>query len=92
MRVRRRLEDTLLDNVAVLVIPFTAFLLTETVHASGVLAAVVCGLIMSQAGPRTGRAGTRRQTEAFWSLATFLLNGSLFVLIGIELHSQPSAV
>ena len=48
---------------------------------------VVCGLIMSQAGPRIGRAGQRRQTEAFWSLATFLLNGALFVLVGLELRA-----
>ena len=56
-------------------------------HASGVLAVVVCGLIMSQVGPRVGRADTRQQMTAFWSLATFLLNGALFVLVGLEAQS-----
>ncbi|HET7243358.1 MAG TPA: cation:proton antiporter, partial [Streptosporangiaceae bacterium] len=55
--------------------------------AVGVLAVVVCGLIISQAGPRLGRADTRQQTVAFWSLATFLLNGALFVLVGLELQA-----
>lgn len=82
--VRRRLSDPLLENVAIVLIPFSAFLLAEVVHASGVLAVVVCGLIMSQAGPHIGNAHGRQQTWAFWSLATFLLNGALFVLVGLE--------
>lgn len=86
-QVRRRLHDALQENVATLLTPFTAFLLAEAMHASGVLAVVVCGLIMSQTGPRIGRADTRQQTTAFWTLATYLLNGALFVLIGLEAQS-----
>jgi NhaP-type Na+/H+ or K+/H+ antiporter len=52
-----------------------------------VLAVVVCGLITSQAGPRVGHAGTRLRAQAFWSLSTFLLNGALFVLVGLEFQS-----
>ena len=84
---RRRLDDPLLENVLILLTPFCAFLLAEAVHASGVLAVVVCGLIMSQVGPRVGRADTRQQTTAFWTLSTFLLNGALFVLVGLEVQS-----
>jgi CPA1 family monovalent cation:H+ antiporter len=87
VRVRRRLDDPLLENVAILLIPFTAFLFAEAIHASGVLAVVVCGLIMSQAGPRVDHPGARQQTEASWSLASFVLNGALFVLVGLELQS-----
>ena len=85
--VRRRLADPLLNNVAVLITPFAAFLLAQAVRASGVLAVVVCGLIMARVGPRVGHAAARRQTEAFWSLATFVLNGALFALIGLESQS-----
>ncbi|RHA43108.1 Na+/H+ antiporter [Cellulomonas rhizosphaerae] len=84
VQVRQRITDPLLSNVAILLIPFTAYLLAELIDASGVLAVVVAGLAMSQAGPRIGRADARQQTTAFWSLATFLLNASLFVLVGIE--------
>lgn len=88
IRARRLFDDPLLGNVVSILIPFTAYLLAELVEASGVLAVVMAGLIMSQAGPRlTGAAATRRQAEAFWSLATFLLNGSLFVLVGLEAQS-----
>jgi Na+/H+ antiporter len=86
-QVRRRQTDPLIGQVTMLLIPFTAFLLAETIHASGVLAVVVSGLIMSQAGPRVVRAEMRVQAQAFWTVATFLLNATLFVLVGLELQS-----
>ncbi|RBY82494.1 Na+/H+ antiporter [Geodermatophilus sp. TF02-6] len=87
VQVRRRLDDPLLESVAIVLIPFTAYLLAEAISASGVLAVVVCGLIMSQTGPRVARADTRQVTTAFWSLSTFLLNGGLFVLVGLEVQA-----
>jgi Na+/H+ antiporter len=86
--VRRHLDDPLLENVVSVLTPFTAFLLAEVIHASGVLAVVVCGLVLSQAGPRAIRAVTRQQAQAFWTLATFLLNGGLFVLVGLQLQAS----
>jgi CPA1 family monovalent cation:H+ antiporter len=87
VQVRRRLDDPLQENLAILVTPFTAYLLAELVHASGVLAVVVCGLVISQIAPRLGHADTRQQTTAFWSLSTSLLNGALFVLVGMEVQT-----
>jgi CPA1 family monovalent cation:H+ antiporter len=87
VQVRRRLDDPLQENLAALLTPFLAFLLAELVHASGVLAVVVAGLILSQAAPRFARADTRQQSTAFWTLATYLLNGALFVLVGLEVQS-----
>src|SRR3954453_5155301 len=51
-QVRRRMDDPMLEAIAMLVTPFAAFLLADVVHASGVLAVVVCGLFMSQVAPR----------------------------------------
>lgn len=81
---RRHLPDPLLNNLVMLLIPFAAFLLAEAIDASGVLAVVACGLIISQAGPRAAPAQARQQTQAFWSLASFVLNGALFVLVGLQ--------
>jgi CPA1 family monovalent cation:H+ antiporter len=61
-------------------------------NASGVLAVVICGLTLSQAAPRLVRADTRQQSEAFWRLTTFLLNGSLFVLIGLQANASVRAL
>jgi CPA1 family monovalent cation:H+ antiporter len=87
VQVRHRLDDPLLGNVLTILTPFTAFLLAELIHASGVLAVVVCGLVISQAAPRVIQADARQITVAFWSLSTFLLNAALFVLVGLELQS-----
>ena len=84
--VRRRVNEPVMDNVAILLIPFSAFLVAETIGASGVLAVVVAGLIMSQAGPRVGHAQSRQLTQPFWSFSTYILNAALFVLVGIEVQ------
>ncbi|MDT0266712.1 Na+/H+ antiporter [Streptomyces sp. DSM 44915] len=87
-RIRRHVnEDPLLANLTIVLTAFGAFLLAELIEASGVLAVVVAGLTMSQAGPRLRGAATRRQAEYFWSLATFLLNGALFVLVGLQVQA-----
>ncbi|WP_344091288.1 Na+/H+ antiporter [Microbacterium deminutum] len=82
----RRMSNTLASNVAMIVTPFVAFLVAELIHASGVLAVVVCGLLMSQRGARIARAEARDQARSFWTLTTYILNGALFVLIGLELQ------
>ena len=86
-RVRRRIADPTLENIAVLVTPFAAFLLADLVHASGVLAVVVCGLLMSQTAPRITSAAARQQMVGFWSLATTVLSSALFLLIGLQAQS-----
>lgn len=88
----RRLTNPIANNAALLVIPFAAFLLAELIHASGVIAVVVSGLFLSQSGPRVSTPLSRQQTFDFWSLATFILNGSLFVLVGIEAQSAVRAI
>ena len=60
--VMRRMRDALTINIALLVTPFAAFLVAELIHASGVLAVVVAGLIVSYLSPRISTAASRRQT------------------------------
>lgn len=82
---RRRMADPLLNNVVTVLTPFVLYLLAEEMHASGVLAVVTCGLLWARMAPRVISAHTRQQSTSFWTLTTFLLNGGLFVLIGLEL-------
>jgi monovalent cation/hydrogen antiporter len=70
-----------------LLIPFASYLLAELIHASGVLAVVVAGLIVAYTSARISTAASRRQTESVWPLGSYLLNGSLFVLIGLEVQA-----
>jgi monovalent cation/hydrogen antiporter len=82
--VRRRLDDPLREGALSVLTPFVAFLLAELVHASGVVAVVVAGLVLTHASPRVIGARSRTQAFAFWNLATFLINGGLWVLVGLQ--------
>ncbi|MFS0730435.1 Na+/H+ antiporter [Curtobacterium sp. 1P10AnD] len=82
--VLRRVESVVLQNLLTLLVPFVAFLGAEAIDASGVLAVVTAGIVVSQVAPKLDRAETRQQVRAFWSFLTYLLNGALFVLVGIE--------
>ncbi|APU13630.1 MULTISPECIES: Na+/H+ antiporter [Actinoalloteichus] len=84
--VMRRLRDSTVINIALLLVPFTAFLSAELIEASGVLAVVVAGLLVAFVAPRISTAASRRQTESAWPLGAYLLNGALFVLIGLEVN------
>jgi Na+/H+ antiporter len=90
--LQRRLHDAITNNTALVLIPFAAFLAAEQIHASGVIAVVVAGLVLSQTGPRAGSPQSRQQMFSFWTLTTRGLNGALFVLIGIEAQSAIRAV
>ncbi|WP_181767991.1 cation:proton antiporter, partial [Streptomyces albidus (ex Kaewkla and Franco 2022)] len=87
--VRHRLHDSAVESGLSLLTPFAAYLPAELAGVSGVLAVVVCGLIISHESPLLIEARSRVQTFAFWRVVTFLLNNSLFVLVGVQL---PSAV
>jgi CPA1 family monovalent cation:H+ antiporter len=56
-------------------------------HFSGVLAVVTTGLYLGRKGPYITSSGTRLQGYATWELITFLLNGLIFILIGLQLRS-----
>ncbi len=82
--VLRRLTGALEINLTLLLVPFVAFLGAELIHASGVLAVVFAGLIIAWFAPRVTTAGSRQQAQTIYPVGTYVLNGALFVLIGLE--------
>ena len=69
-----------------LLIPFGAYELAETVHASGILAAVSAGVMMSYVElSGQAMAATRVQRAVVWNTLQFALNGIMFVLLGEQL-------
>jgi CPA1 family monovalent cation:H+ antiporter len=86
---RRRLDAPLEEGALSVLTPFAAFLLAQTFHCSGVVAVLVSALVLSYVGPRVIAARSRLQAFAFWDMATFLINGSLWVFVGVQL---PGAV
>jgi monovalent cation/hydrogen antiporter len=88
-QVRRRIDAPQEEGALSLLTPFAAFLLAQTIHSSGVVAVLVSALVIAYASPHVIRARSRLQTFAFWDLATFLINGSLWVFVGVQM---PHAV
>jgi CPA1 family monovalent cation:H+ antiporter len=83
--ISRWTSDILTANAVSLATPFVAYLAAEEIHASGVLAVVVCGLIVGHDLPRSESGASRLQTRAVWRLTNFLLEGFVFLLIGQQL-------
>ncbi|KAA9085269.1 Na+/H+ antiporter [Microbacterium radiodurans] len=82
----RRMNSTLTINLTLMLVPFVAFLVAEIIGASGVLAVVFAGLIVAWVSPRITTATSRRAADATWPFGVYLLNGALFVLIGLEVQ------
>ena len=84
--VHRWLDNPPLEITITLVTPFAVYLLSEEVlHVSGVLATVTTGLYLTWRAPTFFSSGTRLQAYAVWEMLIFLLNGLVFILIGLQL-------
>jgi CPA1 family monovalent cation:H+ antiporter len=85
----RRVHDPITSIAISLLTPYAAYLPAEHLGVSGVLAAVAAGLYLGWAWPRvlTGELAseTRLQGRAVWDTFVFVLNGLVFVLIGLQL-------
>ncbi|MCU1321698.1 MAG: Na+/H+ antiporter [Acidobacteriaceae bacterium] len=81
----RWIDDGPIEIVISLVAPYAAYLAGESAKASGVLAVVACGLYMSRKSAVYFSAETRIQVNAVWDALTFVMNGIVFVLIGLQL-------
>lgn len=84
--LRRRVDDPIIDNTMSLVAPFAAYLPAEAIGASGVLAVVVTGLYLGHQAPLTMTAASRLVTDSVWKVIEFLLQGVVFLLIGLQLR------
>ncbi len=82
--LRTHVKEALLQNTLSLLIPFVAYAVAEQVHASGVLAVVVVALFLGHRAWEVDFA-TRLQEEAVWKMVAFVLESSVFALIGLQL-------
>ncbi|OBI85357.1 Na+/H+ antiporter [Mycobacterium sp. 1245805.9] len=83
--VRKRIDAPQEEGALSLLTPFAAFLLAQAFDCSGVVAVLVSALVLAYSGPIVIRARSRLKAYAFWDIATFLLNGSLWVFVGVQI-------
>src|SRR5246500_645166 len=83
--VRKRIDAPQEEGALSLLTPFAAFLLAQAFDCSGVVAVLVSALVLAYSGPLVIRARSRLAAYGFWDIATFLLNGSLWVFVGVQI-------
>jgi Na+/H+ antiporter len=84
--LHRHLDDAAIEIAITLLTPFAAYLLAEALDVSGVLAVMATGLYLSRQSSRFFSSNTRLQANAVWNVLVFLLNGLVFLLIGLQLR------
>ncbi len=67
-----------------LLLPFVGYLVAEELHVSGVIAVVTAGLFVAKHRDRIFSEEARTQSKSVWQTGTFLLNGLIFILIGLQ--------
>ena len=82
--IRARIDDTPVEMTISLLTPYAAFLPADRLGASGVIAAVAAGLYLGQRGSQIMGADARLTGRAVWDTLTFLLNGFVFIVMGLE--------
>jgi len=84
--IRRHVDDTLLQNTISLLSGYAAYYPADALHLSGVLAAIAAGLFLGRQTYSITSASSRVQITAMREVTLFLINGLLFILVGLQLR------
>lgn len=91
----RGLDNPTLHVTLELLLPFVIYLAAKSLHIGGVIAVVSAGLVMSllPQRPSAARARLKLQSRSVWATIEFVLNGVIFVILGMQLPRglQPAA-
>ena len=90
--LERWVDDGPVEIALSLVVPYATYLAGDALKASGVIAVVSCGLLVSRRSSSFFSPRVRLQANAVWDALEFLLNGFVFVLIGLQLPYVLSGI
>jgi monovalent cation/hydrogen antiporter len=90
--LHKHLHDSLIEIMLSLTLPYTAYLLAETLHVSGVLSVVAAGLVRARHAPQVFSPQTRLLGRSVWQLIVFVLNSLIFIMIGLQLPETLAAL
>jgi len=88
VEIHKRIDNATVEIPLTLITPYATYLLAEELHVSGVLATVAAGLFLSWRSHELFSSQTRIQANAVWDTLTFLINGLVFILIGLQLPAM----
>jgi CPA1 family monovalent cation:H+ antiporter len=95
--LRRRIEDVVLDTTLSVLAPFVAFIAAEELsiahaHPSGVLAVVITGAMLGHCTDQLQSARARISERINWETIQFVLENSVFLLIGLQVRDMVDDV
>lgn len=90
--IEHQIDDAPIEISLSILTPYVAYLAADFIRASGVLAVVACGLYLSRKSSHFFSPEVRLQAWAVWDSLTFILNGLVFVLIGLQLPYVLQAI
>ena len=89
--LRQRLDDPVLNTTISFAVPFLAYFPAEELHASGVLAVVVAGLVTGALGSKRFSARDRQTQATTWTTISFILESAVFLAMGYQLPELVDA-
>ena len=86
--ILKRLDDHVLEVLITIILAYISFIIAEhSLHVSGVMAVVACGVVVGNQGARYAMSPTTRiAIKNFWEIAAFIINSLIFLLIGTRIH------
>jgi CPA1 family monovalent cation:H+ antiporter len=87
-----RIEAPQIELTMTLMIPYVAYLAAEQLHTSGVMATVACGLYLGHRSAQLLSLGARLESPAVWNTVEFVLNGLVFLLLGLQISSVLAGI
>ena len=87
MMWEKGLDSTVFHVLFEICMPFLVYLISDSIHVSGIIAVVAAGLVdpiqNSPASPATSRMNI--VSESVWGVLSFVLNGIVFVMLGTQI-------
>ena len=82
-----KVNDHLIEVALTAIAAYGSNVAAMQLHASGVIAVVVCGMMVGNVGAKHGMSPTTREAVfSFWEFAAFMANSFVFILIGLEIR------
>jgi len=86
----KAIDDYAVETSGTIALAVGVYVLADLLHVSGPIAAAAAGLVVGQTGLKGGMSEhTRRYVEGFWELVDQILNGLLFLLLGLQVFVLP---
>jgi len=82
--IKRIHQNNLATISFMLLSPFVTYLIAEELHVSGVIAVVILGLGIARFSNKVLPEKLRNESKSIWDMIIFLLNGLIFILIGLQ--------